>query len=47
MEIYEIKRVIKQNNKWLYSILKRIKIVLDSIRRIPVEFREYSKIKKT
>lgn len=47
MEIYEIKRVIKQNNKWLYSILKRIKIVLDSIRRIPVEFREYSKIRKT
>lgn len=45
MEVYEIKRLIKQNTNWLYKILKKVKIVLDYLKRIPMKFREYKKVK--
>ena len=46
MQVYEIKRKIKQKNEWIYNILKKIGSVWNHIRRIPIKFREYKKIKK-
>ena len=46
MEVYEIKRKIKQKNEWIYNILKKIGSVWSYIKRIPIKFREYKKIKK-
>ena len=34
MEVYEIKRKIKQKNEWIYNILKKIGSVWSYIKRI-------------
>ena len=47
MEVYEIKRKIKQKNEWIYNILKKIGSVWSYIKRIPIKFREYKKIKQS
>ena len=46
MELYEIKRIIKQKNKGMYKILKKASVPLNYIKGLPVKIRENKKIRE-